>query len=131
MSTGFDEIAYAFEMLGGGTPKFYRRMPDGKWEDYQSYIENPRYVVAHKFSYWNAEGADATRIVLALYSLITEAVIGYAIAHRLGTPPGCLWRSQVDRGRNPCGRPPVRDGFCAEHATRLEPCAAPAKDGTR
>ena len=90
--TGFDEITYAFEMLGGGMPKFYRRMPDGRWEEYAENVVHGCGERFCRFSFWNAEGVNATRIVLAMHSDLWSVaypceVVGYAIAHRLGMRP--------------------------------------------
>ena len=95
MSEDFDEVVYGFAMLGGGEPNFYRRMPDGKWEDYPpAVVRDSTHEVVHRYSWWNPEGAAAKRIVLALHStaypssyLAGISIQGYAIAHRLGNKP--------------------------------------------
>ena len=88
MSAGFDEVSYAFEMLGGGQPKFWRRLPDGTWEEYPE--EDARSGV-RAYAFWNAEGVEATRIVLALYRVrpsrhYSPEVHGYVIANRITHP---------------------------------------------
>lgn len=92
MSTGFDEIAYAFEMLGAGGVKIWRRDPGGTWAEYPEYAATPNGGSIRQLAFWNPVGRSAHHIVLALMDTQHgdshgQDVIGYAIAHRLTGAP--------------------------------------------